>query len=195
MAISLVQYSATSSSITSRITPLDHPANEYQWVYIYIKNMGGTALDEFYAEPPTGTLLYIENTWTGYLSAGTPYQLYMEINHLTDGYTIVGPVNAYTRPDNFTWGETVSTGAKIVTVTEWNRFTGEINKFRLSKGLASHDFGTIVQADSFTATIFNEARTAINDMSPGTTVPAVQVKSDIVYASLLNGLVSSLNSL
>jgi len=100
------------------------------------------------------------------------------------------------RPENFSWSVAKTSGQNfVVTASEWNAFTARINLFRIYKSLSTTSFTTAVTGNNFSATIFNQVRSAIADMSPPTPPPSVVSSGADVYASQLNGLVSSLNSI
>jgi len=102
-----------------------------------------------------------------------------------------------TRPLNWAWTSSIVSGSAFgITATEWNAFTARINLFRTQyKAIASYAFTTAVSGDSLTATMFNQARTAINDMIPPTAVPSAVSSGGTCFASLFIGLRNSLNSI
>lgn len=100
------------------------------------------------------------------------------------------------RPTSWDWHTTKTAGAVVsLTASEWNSFCTRINQFRAYKGLANYSFTTVASGNTITATIVNQARTAINAMSPPTSVPTSAVQGGIMTASFFNGLRSSLNSI
>jgi hypothetical protein len=110
------------------------------------------------------------------------------------------------RPTNWAWTTSFVSGgsmtyysAKKYTVlpaSEWNNFTTRINDFRSYKGLSNYSFTTVSAGTTFTATIYNQARNAINDMSPSTTVPsAVTSQVTKVTAYHFTRLRDALNSI
>lgn len=101
------------------------------------------------------------------------------------------------RPSNFSWHTAKISGEPFnCTANEWNDFLGRINEFRQYKGLSTYGSFTIaVTGDYALATQINQARTAINDMSPPTAAPSSVSSGGICLASTLNGLRDSLNSI
>lgn len=106
------------------------------------------------------------------------------------------------RPANWSWTSTVSKGSKAsngtvayLTAKEWNNFTARINEFRTYIGLSTYSFTTVVKGNPMTAAQVNQARTAINAMSPPTAVPSAAVSGQSVTAAFINGLSASLNSI
>lgn len=110
------------------------------------------------------------------------------------------------RPADWNWTTLLSSGslyldssdilrADVVGATEWNDFCKRINDFRKYKGLANATFTTAVSKASLTASIFNEARTAINSMTPPTSVPSSVITGNTGVYSKLVALKTSLNSI
>lgn len=108
------------------------------------------------------------------------------------------------RPSDFTWTSTVSKGVVVaningspayLTATEWNAFTTQINLFRTYKGLSAITFTTAVTGEPMQAAQFNEARMAINDMSPASPVPDAVEKNSPILAFDINALSAALNSI
>lgn len=119
-----------------------------------------------------------------------------------------GYVSFKTQGGNFKWhnagkelnGSTISGERKLsgkvfyVTATEWNSLQGNINERRLELGKSPFNF-TLAQANSiFFATMFNQMRTALSDLSPTTLFPSSKNKDDVINADDLNGLMDSFNS-
>lgn len=107
---------------------------------------------------------------------------------------------APTRPSNFSWTTPKVSGQPFsMAAAEWNAFTARINSFLIYKGRSSYSFVTVNPGNSFTATIFNQARNALNDLSAyftgGYTLPGTKARYDDVMANDLNALVSCLNSI
>jgi len=185
-----ISYSATNTTVTTNVT---FGANTHH-VNVYIAG----------ASIPT-LVLYANGsvTHTG-LTSGTTYTVYYQAWDSTETYGS-GPANytikttGGTRPTNFSgWGVTVATGQPfIITATKWLAFQTKINEFRIYKGLQSYGFTTgsyVVTDQPFYYWLANQARTAISDMSPPTSVPSAVVSGGDCTASWFNGIVNSLNS-
>jgi hypothetical protein len=100
------------------------------------------------------------------------------------------------RPLNFEWNTAKVSGANFaLTYTEWNDFTDRINEFREYSSLAEYIFTAAVLGNEFTAAMFNEAVNNINDMEPTISPPTTKSADDDIYASYLNDLRDSLNSI
>ena len=133
------------------------------------------------------------------LTPGTSYTLYGYAQAGNGSYYPAGSATFTTladnpRPSNFSWTyPKVSGGNFNLTATEWNSFTARINAFRTYKSISSYSFTSAISGNSFTATMFNQARTAISAMN--SSVPSAVSSGGTVYASGLNSLVSALNAI
>ncbi|SDE82458.1 hypothetical protein SAMN04488542_102271 [Fontibacillus panacisegetis] len=100
------------------------------------------------------------------------------------------------RPANFEWDNGKYSGyAFNITANEWSRLCGRINEFRSYKGLLNSTFTTVSKGMEFKAAYYNELVNAIKGMSPPTSVPNNRVAGDFIYASDINRLKESLNSI
>lgn len=101
-----------------------------------------------------------------------------------------------TRPDDWSWDSTIESGSAItITAVEWNNFCARINEFREYAGLSSYSFTTVRSGTTISATIVNQARTAISEISGHGTLPSAAVSGGVINASFFNTLVSALNSI
>lgn len=100
------------------------------------------------------------------------------------------------RPSNYIWSTTKTSGGNFnLSAAEWNGLLVRINAFRVYKGLSAYSFSLANTGASFQAVLFNQAVTAINAMGPPVNSPNIVTSGSNVFASQLNGLVSSLNSI
>lgn len=100
-----------------------------------------------------------------------------------------------TRPSDFSWSVGKFSGyAFNVTASEWNALCAKINEFRSYKKLDAYAFSSASSGQPLTASQFNQARNAINDMSPSISIPDWVASGYPIYASELNRLRDSLNS-
>lgn len=100
------------------------------------------------------------------------------------------------RPANASWHTTKSRGQPFtLTALEWNSFTVKINQFRTYKNYGLYSFSNVSRGQVASATIMNQARTAIAQIVPSIGVPSPANKGDAFTADFLNGLVRSLNSI
>jgi hypothetical protein len=114
----------------------------------------------------------------------------------SSGYSSGVTVTCGGRPANFAWGITIQKGQKFYfPATEWTAFTARINEFRRYKSLTDFTFTAVDINDKFFYSIFNEAVTAISQMSPPTSPPSQVATGDKVSEVRLSGLVTSLNSI
>lgn len=98
------------------------------------------------------------------------------------------------RPDDWEWTSTIESGAEIkITAREWNNFTSRINEFRIYDGLEEYDFTTVYRGDDISASIMNEARTAIREIDESGYVPKKVYSGDTIYASFFIDLADALN--
>lgn len=99
------------------------------------------------------------------------------------------------RPDYFSWDTSKVSGAIFnVTASEWRGLLENINDVLEYSGKSRQTFKRPSSGDTFLASIFNEARNAIATMSTRG-LPSTKSKGDTIYASDLNNLVDTLNSI
>lgn len=100
------------------------------------------------------------------------------------------------RPDEFVWDNGKYSGyAFNVTANEWTRLCTRVNEFRFYKGLSNSVFTAVKKGDVFKASHYKELVNAIKAMSPPTSVPNIREAGDTIYASDINRLKDSLNSI
>jgi hypothetical protein len=180
-------------------------------IQVYIGTMSGN-YDTVYVEryDTNGTLLEtLSGSGSGSvtfnnLTSGTTYVFKAYSTFYINGTTLVCvsysntlTIQCSVRPANWSWISNVSSGADIlISASEWNSFANRINLFRAYKSLASYGFTTVYSGWDWYAYVANQARNAINDMSPPTAVPST-VTSGVtdISAAFFNGLRDSLNSI
>lgn len=100
------------------------------------------------------------------------------------------------RPDNWAWISTIASGRAVsITAAEWNAFCVRINEFREYKGLSAYSFTTVSKGTKISATICNQAWSAIYAISGHGTMPSAAVADGPLYASFFTLLASALNSI
>jgi len=100
------------------------------------------------------------------------------------------------RPDDWSWWSTVSSGSPIaITAREWNAFCTRINEFREYAELSSYSFTSVSKGTPISATIVNQARSAISGISGHGTLPSAAVSGGKITATFFNRLASALNSI
>ena len=188
----LVAINITKTSITVECQDLQHNPGDYD-AFRYLT----TALP-----PETG---FVESsssqfTVTG-LNPNTTYDFYAEAKwdgvwYEVGGVFVTTLPEPITRPNNWSWFTTKTQGSDFkLTASEWNSFTTRINDFRNYKNQGAYSFTNAITGNKFLASIFNEARSAINAMNPPTSVPSSVSAGDDVTAFGLNRLRDSLNSI
>ncbi len=102
------------------------------------------------------------------------------------------------RPDNWEWWSVVAKGAAVkITAVEWRAFTDRINAFRRYKQNVNYTYYNVKPGDRITAQIVNQARDAIQSISPGywgRYIPEMK-KDDILTADYFNGIKNELNAI
>lgn len=100
-----------------------------------------------------------------------------------------------TRPRDWEWYIGKYSGYSFnITASEWNAFFDKINEFRSYKGLSYYSYTRAYWGYNFTASQYNEARNAIAAMNPWTSIPSYRSRGETIYASDINSLRDSLNS-
>lgn len=116
-------------------------------------------------------------------------------NSGNSSFTTVRVQYKISRPTNWSWHTTKSKGGSInVTASEWNSFCARINQFRQYKDLSNYSFTSVSSGTLITASIVNQAVTAINAMSPPTSALSAS-KGGVITADFFNRLRDSLNSI
>lgn len=198
--------SGTSATLTARFRDGDDGFEGTRYIRWEVSG-GGDTFSEIEAESTSGGSTSFSVSLNG-LAPGTTYYYYVELGYMADGessitwcaqygYDDEGTFETdpeYIRPDDFSWTYVKrSGGAFNLTAREWNRFTARINDFRAYCEYSDYDFSVAYSGDPFTATMFNEARSAIKSM---VSVSVSEVyKGDIITADMLNDLVDDLNSI
>ena len=182
-----VQYSDISGNFTEVL------------VNVYTGSGTWTLRESKTITPPTTTARF-----TG-LTSGTTYTIRAWSRFFVNNTWLESINNSYniqaasSRPENWTWTTAKISGNTFnVTATEWNNFCARINAFRAYKSPTLYpavSFTSAVSGQPATATQINQARTAINAMSPPTAVPSAVTSGGNCLPSTINGLSQSLNSI
>lgn len=100
------------------------------------------------------------------------------------------------RPGYFYWDTAKTSGAKFnLTASEWNRLISNINSVRSYLGYSNASFSKAVAGNEFTATMFNQARSAIISISGFTGYIPQASSGGKIYANMLNALQGGINEL
>ena len=201
----------TCSNITStgcnwKVDNLEYPF----YTYYYYSAGVATGQANGTTTPPTGikgsasapatlsTNYYAQGAVSG-LTPNTTYTLY---GYAEGSGHIYYPAGSYTfttlsdgsRPSNFAWTTEKTSGGNFnLAAAEWNSFTSKINEFRTYKELSLVSFTSAVAGNNFTASMFNQAISALSGMTGS--LPATQSSGNAIYASYLNNMVSAMNSI
>lgn len=132
------------------------------------------------------------------LAVGTYYEV--QVRGYTTGVEgtfseslIVRTQTSYPTP--LAWRTRYTGGTNMVTAKEWNDMTSKINAWREYRGLGIMSFSTAVTGSTITASIFNQARNAIENLSPRLTAPAYVYKGDPITAAKINRISEAIDSL
>lgn len=144
------------------------------------------------------------------LAPGTTYSCNVQSRTATETvwYRAVQFTTADARPGAWAWRSDIRAGAAlaraeggkllcVISWDEWIAFCENINAVRDYKGLSAYPFTVPVSgATPLSAAIVNEAREAIEAMSPPVAVPAVAGPGVTpISVALFNGLKDALNSI
>jgi Fibronectin type III domain len=184
------------------------------YAYAYASDNKELSYFQFYLDNVVKSTQYVSGsynsadfTFTG-LSDNTSYSIKVVVVDASGNSTSVTRVvtTQSGRPTNFSWSTSKVSGQTVnVTVSEWNRLQDKINEFRAWKKVYSQyskysyyngDY-SFTMADYGSNNIimayhFNQARNAIGDI---VSAPASVSSGQEIQASLLNSLVSALNSI
>lgn len=133
------------------------------------------------------------------LTVGVEYKFYVHVENddgqARDSNTITKTIGS-NRPSDWAWTNVHSAGSKCTTLTatEWNSFMSRINEFRVYKGLSNYSFTTVSKGDTFTADIFNAAKTAISEISGHGDMPTSATAGGTVYWTRIDALRTALNA-
>lgn len=104
----------------------------------------------------------------------------------------VGP----TRPTNWQWWSPIQRGATIsISANEWNSFCSKINEFRAYKGLRAYYFSTASRGIRISASIVNEAWSAIIQIPGHGMLPSSAISGQAITAYFFTQLANALNSI
>lgn len=106
---------------------------------------------------------------------------------------MVTTASAAVRPNNWQWWSTIRKSYEIrISANEWNAFCDRINDFRDYVGLSYRNFATVYSGTKISASIVNQARSAIADMT--SRAPHAVYAGDTITADFFLDLGDALNS-
>lgn len=184
----------TSTSIYVYVTGADN--EELSYFRFMLKRGGSTIVN--ITKNAYGTYDYSDHTFTG-LDPDTTYTVEVRVvdaagNWTGKSHTIT--TDAPSAPSDWSWYTSKTSGGTFnLGAEEWKDFFNRINDFRSYKGWGSYSYTPPTVDGIFTASMYNQARNAINTMNPPTSIPISRSSGDIVYAYDINRLRDSLNSI
>lgn len=202
-------YSPVSNATVNPKTPSITGDLQGGTVTITVGGMAGTFFDSVIVERLDSNGSFIDSkpvfsnggsvTWTISPSVGYKFRAYST----KDGVNSVSYSNtvSYIRPPNFVFQfSSISKGSNaIVDRRDWNNLAAKINAFRVYKELSLYGFTTVTPANQdITAALFNQLVSGANGLSSFMTnnvMPSTKSSGDPFYASYLNNIVTSINSI
>jgi hypothetical protein len=101
------------------------------------------------------------------------------------------------KPDAWMWYPQIYAGATIaIAAAHWNAFTSRINEWRAYKGLSSYSFTQVSSGQAISATIVNQARSAIQGIGTGVGTGVTQaVTGQPLQAAIFENMRLAINAL
>lgn len=181
----------TDTSIDVRVTGI----SSGDTVRIFIRLYADTS-NVKYDVKPVASASYLDMSFQN-LEPGTHYAINVKINN--DDW--LGADDFWTkdeviRPDNWYWYSTVKQGYPIeLSAYEWRAFCNRINEFRTYMGMSEYDFTYVSKGDIITASIVNQARSAIRSISGHGSLPSAARSGNPITASFFIDLQYALNDI
>lgn len=101
------------------------------------------------------------------------------------------------RPWDWEWWSSIEQGGRIgLSAGEWNYFTSRVNEFLRYQDISEYDFTYVSKGDPISASIVNEARSAIMRLSgyDSGLLPSSARRGQEITANFFAGLKNALNS-
>lgn len=152
----------------------------------------------FYSPTSQSKIVYgTSYDWSG-LSPNTTYygqvRAYSSLGGWSDWSSYSTAKTPLARPANFSWNLAKLSGERFnLTAVEWNGLTARINAFRAYRYQSTYSFTNAYVGGTFTAGMYNEARNAIYSMNSN--IPNYRNTGDIIYATEIDALRTSLNAI
>jgi hypothetical protein len=208
------------SSYTNETSIVMAPKTPYIYSYdittssirIDVNNMSGTLYNDFIVEYKKST----DSSWTVIsgvtmpynitgLQLGTDYNIraksrvnYFSVNYESVNYSTTLNIATSARPGLFSWDYDRTQGMDYATnkikATEWNRLTTNINAVRQFKGLSNYVFTTVYPNNTFYATLWNQAISAISVLPYTTTLPNTKTTGNAILSLDLLNIKNCINS-
>lgn len=197
----------TSTSFTAEVTDLDtsYARNDrsVDW-YLGSTQVSSSSLSAHASSascsfsgltPNTDYTVKASIRWSSTPTSGLDRTTIISGRHMTKPGAIP-PDPKPERPGYFYWDTAKTSGAKFnLTASEWNRLISNINSVRSYLGYSNASFSKAVAGNEFTATMFNQARSAIISISGFTGYIPQASSGGKIYANMLNALQGGINEL
>lgn len=197
----------TSTSFTAEVTDLDtsYARNDrtIEWYLGSSKQSSGSLSAHASSAscsfsgltPNTDYTVRAHIRWSTTSTSGLDRTTIISGSHMTKPGAIP-PDPKPERPGYFYWDTAKTSGAKFnLTASEWNRLISNINSVRSYLGYSNASFSKAVAGNEFTATMFNQARSAIISISGFTGYIPQASSGGKIYANMLNALQGGINEL
>lgn len=197
----------TSTSFTAEVTDLDtsYTRNDrtIEWYLGSSKQSSGSLSAHASSAscsfsgltPNTDYTVKASIRWSSTPTSGLDRTTIISGRHMTKPGAIP-PDPKPERPGYFYWDTAKTSGAKFnLTASEWNRLISNINSVRSYLGYSNASFSKAVAGNEFTATMFNQARSAIISISGFTGYIPQASSGGKIYANMLNALQGGINEL
>lgn len=197
----------TSTSFTAEVTDLDtsYARNDrtIEWYLGSSKQSSGSLSAHASSAscsfsgltPNTDYTVKASIRWSSTPTSGLDRTTIISGRHMTKPGAIP-PDPKPERPGYFYWDTAKTSGAKFnLTASEWNRLISNINSVRSYLGYSNASFSKAVAGNEFTATMFNQARSAIISISGFTGYIPQASSGGKIYANMLNALQGGINEL
>ena len=197
----------TSTSFTAEVTDLDtsyaRDDRSVDW-YLGSTQVSSSSLSAHASSascsfsgltPNTDYTVKASIRWSSTPTSGLDRTTIISGRHMTKPGAIP-PDPKPERPGYFYWDTAKTSGAKFnLTASEWNRLISNINSVRSYLGYSNASFSKAVAGNEFTATMFNQARSAIISISGFTGYIPQASSGGKIYANMLNALQGGINEL
>lgn len=163
------------------------------WYVVTIYNSGGGYVDDTTAYGTDAS--FIVSPGSSYYIGVVPWNNDGKGGSNTSTTVLVPVFNA--RPSNWEWSTAKVSGIRtnLTTAQDWNDFCSRINEFRVYKKLGAYPFTVVYSGNPMRASQINEVASAIRGMLPPLPPFSNVVSGEDAYASTLNRLRDSLNSI
>jgi hypothetical protein len=183
-------YLVSDSTINWSFSGLEHPVSEYSF---RVSTSDGNSASWSYGADNEFTY----NHACGITVVGSGYATWGGTEYFINSYSVSTQACPLpVRPSSFSWTTSKTSGGNFnVSASEWTNLQNNINSVRSYKNMYAYSFTTVSYGQNFEAYLFNQAVSSISEMNPPISTPSTVVSGQTIYASYLNGLVNSINSI